>query len=163
MSKEWNGFVSWVPFVLFFFFGWLSNATFWMQFFKNNPGRLKWNHVKLYWVFCVSIHSDSQFRSQSRVWWMSVSRNFLLPVLREKSANQTLLATIAWRMHFRFYFWLWGVWSLRDVTDRHVNLVHLCMRQYESPVKNWVGHLTAEVIILHQQEVKYKTSKCSYF
>lgn len=37
-----------------------------------------------------------------------------------------LLATNVWRVFLRFYLWLWGLWSLRDVADGDINFIHWC-------------------------------------
>lgn len=41
---------------------------------------------------------------------------------------ECLLARNVWRIFLRFYLWLWGVWSLRDVTVRDINFIQSCRK-----------------------------------
>lgn len=62
---------------------------------------------------------------------------FLLSIIHRKKSledrhccgvMQCLPARNVWRIFLRFYLWLWGVWSLRDVTDRDINFIHSCRK-----------------------------------
>lgn len=62
---------------------------------------------------------------------------FLLSIIHKKKSLEDrhfcgvilcLPARNVWRIYLRFYEWLWGMWSLRDVTDRDINFIHSCRK-----------------------------------
>lgn len=104
---------------------------------KKNPGRLKPNQMRSQWVLCTSCHQipNSGLNHRSPT---NVREQWLLFLLlsTEKSLEdrhcwgviKCLLARNVWRIFLRFCLWLWGVWSLRDVTDRDIHFIHSCRK-----------------------------------